>query len=71
MANSFIEIRKSDLKRKLKELNIRWKYQDKICNGVKIIIEDALDDFIQQSIEQNRIIEGVESLEKYITDRNG
>ena len=67
MVNSFIEIRKSDLKRRLKELNIRYKYQDDICQGVKNIINDALEDFIQQSIEQNRIIEGIECLEKYIT----
>jgi hypothetical protein len=64
MVNCFIEIKKSELKRRLKELNIRNKYQDSICDGVKNIIMDALEDFIQQSIEQNRIILGLDSLEK-------
>ena len=66
MVNCFIEIRKSTLKKRLNELNIRWKYQDNICNGVKAIIDDALEDFILQSIEQNRISEGQETLERVL-----
>ena len=46
-------------------MKIRNKYQDRICDGVKNMIKDALDEFIDQSIEQNRIIEGIESLEKW------
>ena len=65
MVNCFIEIRKSALKRRLKELNIRWKYQDKICNGVKAIIEDSLEDLIQQAIEERTKMEGQQSLKKY------
>ena len=60
MVNCFIEIRKSDLKTKLKSLKVRDKYQNQICDGVKEIIEQSLDDFILQSLEQNRIIEGIE-----------
>ncbi len=65
MVNCFIEISKSYLKRRLKELNIQRKYQDSICDGVKNIIDDALDDFIEQAIEQVIIISGQDSLEKY------
>jgi len=71
MVNCFIEIKKSTLKRRLKELHIRDKYRDDICKGVKAIIDDALEDFIQQSIEANRIILGIASLEtgKDITEK--
>jgi hypothetical protein len=69
MVNCFIEIRKATLKRRLRELHIRYKYQDRICDGVKAIITDALEDFIQQSIEQNRIIEGVDTLENFGVDK--
>lgn len=62
---SFIEIKKSDLKRILKSKNIKNKYQDEICIGIRNIIFDSLEDTIEQSIEQLRIIEGQESLEKY------
>jgi hypothetical protein len=36
---------------------------------VKAIITDAFEDFIQQSIEQNRIIEGVDTLENFGVDK--
>lgn len=50
MVNSFIEIKKSDLKRKLKNLNIRTKYHDAICNTLKKTLEDKLDNFLELSI---------------------
>jgi hypothetical protein len=53
MVNCFIEIKKSTLKRRLKGLHIRDKYQNKICDGVKKRIEDSLENFIQDSIRQN------------------
>lgn len=65
MTRTFIEIRKSELKQRLNECNIRAKFQNNICAGVKSIIMDSLDDFIQQAIEQNRIVKGLETLEKY------
>jgi hypothetical protein len=46
MVNSFIEIRKADLKRELSKMNIRWKHQDKICDIVKLNINLALPDII-------------------------
>ena len=50
------------MKRRLDKLNIDLKYQDDICDGVKIIIDDSLDNIIEQSIEETRIIQGLESL---------
>ena len=53
MVNCFIEIRKAVLKRRLRELHIRNKYQDKICDDVKKSIETNLDTFIQGAIKKN------------------
>jgi len=63
--NTFIQITKRCIKEILRDKNIRTKHHDDICNGVKTIITDAMDDLIDQAIEQNRIIQGDESLKKY------
>lgn len=56
--NTFIHIRKRDIIEKLRELKIRDKYYNKICDGVKELINQSLNDFILESIEQNTIIQG-------------
>jgi hypothetical protein len=53
MVNCFIEIRKAVLKRRLKELHVRNKYHDKICDDVKKSIETSLETFIQGAVKKN------------------
>jgi hypothetical protein len=62
MVNCYIEIKKSTMKRRLKELHVRDKHQDKICAVVKKNIEDSLEGFIQGAIEQI-VTEGNKTLE--------
>ena len=50
MIHSFIEIQKSDLKRKLTKANVRWKYHDKICDAVKQKITYMLPHLISTAI---------------------
>lgn len=53
MVNCFIEIRKAVLKRRLRELHVKNKYHDKICDDVKKSIETSLDAFINGAIKKN------------------
>lgn len=53
MVNCFIEIRKAELKRRLRELHIRNKYHDRICDDVKKSIETSLEAFIKGAVKKN------------------
>lgn len=69
MPNCFYEIRKWEITDELKLKGIRHKYRNDICDNVKTLLNDYLPDAIEKAIEQQRQIEGIETLSKY-TDQS-